>query len=278
MFKPLNILVLWFAVFNPAQALAMLVIVSIPPQKQFVERIGGEHVEVRVMLPPGQSPETYSPSPRLLADLSRAQLYFETGVPFENRWRDAIRSVNPSISIIECCNDHADDIAHAAAQDHQDLHIWSSPAEVRDLVREIRDQLVRLDPAHANEYEENYRRYAGELDELDRAIRAQLADRRTDYFMTSHAAWGYFADEYGLTQVALENNGREGGPRTLARMVRIARQEGIQTLFVVAQFRTPFAASLARELGAATIELDPLAEDYLGNMRQVADSISKSMH
>jgi len=246
------------------------VFVSISPQKQFVEKVGGDFVKVQVMLPPGQTPETFSPTPKLLTELSGAQLYFQIGVPFETHWFDAISSTNQNMRIVKCC-DQLLKVSHQT--DEHDLHIWSSPMYVQQLIAMIRDELIMIDPVHQSVYEANYQAYLKELTDLDITIHDMFADRRTDYFIASHAAWGYFADAYGLQQIALEKNGKESGPRALASMINLAKQEQIRTLFVQEQYKTPFINSLARELDADIVVLDPLSEDYLTNMLTIARQI-----
>lgn len=254
------------------------VFVSIPPQKQFVEKIGGHHVDVQVMLPPGQSPETYAPSPQMLTALSDARVYFQIGVPFEVSWTDAIRSANSAIRIAECCERMVDDTGPAdSAHEHHDLHIWGSPAHVGLLAQQIRDELSGVDPANKDDYESGYRQFMAELEALDAVIRDRLAPRRINHFIVSHAAWGYFAEQYGLVQHALENNGKESGPRSLLDIVQLARDQKINTVFAVTQYKTPIVQSLARELGAQVIELDPLAADYLQNMMTVSSRIAGAL-
>jgi zinc transport system substrate-binding protein len=278
----MNLIFLLFitlAVPVSAQTGNISVFVSIPPQKQFVQKIGGNRVDVHVMLPPGESPETYSPSPKMLASLSAAKLYFQIGVPFEKNWINSIRSLNRNIQIITCCDQffHADEYMPDADDSHHDLHIWGSPAYVKQLVKEIKETLSAVDPEHANQYAENYHIYIAELNALDREIQKSLVDRRLNHFIVSHAAWGYFAEQYGLEQVALEKNNRESGPKSLLNIIRLARVQGIHTLFVQQQYKTPAVNSLARELGADIVELDPLAEDYLGNMRVISARIAESL-
>lgn len=253
------------------------VFVSIPPQRQFVQRIGGEHVTVQVMVPPGQSPETFAPSPRLLASLADAQLYFQIGVPFEAAWTDAIRSANPQLRIAECCEQLIGPVGEETGHEHHDLHVWSDPVQVRTLAAQIRDELSAIDPAHGGDYENGYRSFVAELDALDTRIREQLSNRRVSWFIVSHAAFGYFAERYDLTQLSLENSGKESGPKSLLGIVRQAREQNIRTVFAISQYRTPVAASLATELDAGVVELDPLAEDYLHNMAYIAERIAEAL-
>ena len=253
-----------------AEAGMNAVFVSIPPQKQFVEKVGGEFVKVQVMLPPGQTPETFSPTPKLLTELSDAQLYFQIGMPFETYWFNAIDSVNQNMRIVKCC-DQLLTVSHQI--DQHDMHIWSNPVYVQQLIAMVRDELIAIDPDHQSVYEANYQAYLKELTDLDNTIHNMFADRRTDFFIASHAAWGYFAEAYGLQQIALEKNGKESGPRALTSMINLAKQEEIHTLFVQEQYKTPFINSLARELDADIVMLDPLQEDYLTNMRTIAGQI-----
>lgn len=278
MLKLLHYLLLLLPIAAFAEDASRLsVFVSIPPQKQFVEKVGGGHVDVQVMLPPGQSPETFAPSPRMLASLSSAQLYFQIGVPFEIAWTDAIKSANAAIRIAECCDRLVVTADGDDTHEHHDLHIWGSPAYVKILAGQIRDELSAVDPAHTDDYRSGHEKFIAELDALDADIRRRLAPRRMDQFIVSHAAWGYFAEQYGLVQLALENNGKESGPRSLLDIVRLAHEQNIRTVFAITQYRTPVIESLARELGAGIVELDPLAEDYLQNMVTVSTRIGEAL-
>jgi len=253
------------------------IFVSIPPQKQFLEKIGGNRVHVEVMLPPGGSPETYSPTPRMLVSLSSARLYFQIGVPFERNLTDSIQALNSDIKIIMCCDHIINTQQHLSDHDHHDLHIWSNPLYVMEVVREIKETLSSIDPVHEDEYAANYQKYITELNELDFEIKQRLIDRRTNYFIVSHAAWGEFAVQYGLEQVALEKNNKESGPKSLLNIIQLARTENIKTLFVQEQYKTPSVNSLARELDARIVELDPLAEDYLANMARISTKIADAL-
>ncbi len=255
------------------------VFVSVAPQKQFVERIGGEYIDVYIMLPPEQSPETYSPSPRMLATLADAQLYFQIGVPFEKNWTRAIQSANRNIRIVSCCEQyvHTDSPAEDDP-DHHDMHIWTSPLYVKELAGEILDELLYFIPEQKEYLLSNYHAFISDLDRLDSDIRSKLLTRRTDYFIVSHAAWSYFAEGYGLQQLSLEKNGRESGPRSISALIRMARRENLRTVFVQEQYETPFVKSLAGELEARIVKLDPLAENYLENMQLVTDRVAEALH
>ncbi|WP_275097944.1 metal ABC transporter solute-binding protein, Zn/Mn family [Sedimenticola hydrogenitrophicus] len=278
-------LLLIFATAVSAEPLSIYV--SILPQKFIVERLGGEHVRVSVLVGPGQSAETYEPLPRQMAVLSRAALFYRIGVPFEDVLIDSIKSANPAMVLLdaregvtlremESAGEHHDDAAHGHAEDGDDPHIWLAPANVRIMIGHLRDRLIALDPAHADSYRENHARFDQELIALEQEIRDLLGPLKGRRFMVFHPSWGYFADAFGLQQLPIESEGKEPGARTLKRLVDQARAEGIKVIFVQEQFAQSQAAALAAAIGGRLVTLDPLAEPYLDNLRQVARAIEEA--
>lgn len=286
----LRLFVVWIGLLPVASADVepLSVFVSIQPQKYFVERIGGKHVRVSVMVGPGQSPATFEPRPRQMADLARARLYYRIGVPFESVWMDRIRSTNPQMSIldaregirlrpIETAGGHAESQGHAADQrPHDDPHIWLSPALVKIMVARLRDRLIELDPAHEADYRANTKAFVADLSGLQQQIQQRLAGLKRRSFMVFHPSWGYFADEFGLRQIPIESEGKAPGASTLARLMDQARRQRIGMIFVQPQFSQAQARALAQSVGARLVIIDSLAEDYIRNLRRVAAAIAGS--
>lgn len=252
------------------------VFASIPPQKYFVERVGGKHVSVSVLVEPGRSPATYEPTPRQMTRLSRASLYFAIGVAFEDVWLTRIRTANPEMRIIALQKGiplrEVDRVGNTGGgKGRKDPHIWTSPPLVQLMAARIRDALGAEDPVHRADYEANCTRFVADLEELDRYIRDRLRSLEDGSFMVFHPSWGYFADAYGLRQIPIESGGKEPGARTLQQVIALGRREGVKVIFVQEQFSTRIAETVARALAARIAPVDPLAEDYLKNMRHVAD-------
>ena len=264
------------------------VFVSVLPLKFFVERIGGEHVEVKVMVQPGHSPVTYEPTPRQMAALSTARAYIRIGVPFETLWMGRIHDINPELEIIDPRDGidllpmqyQALDIgnsghsSHAHSHGSGDPHVWLDPSLVKTISTNIRDHLVRIDPDNSKAYEQNTAELLRELDELDTDIRQLTVNIAKRKFLVFHPAWGYFARAYGLEQISVEYEGKEPGPSTLANLIEAAKRLDISTVFVQKQFSIRAANTLAEELEGQVVVLDPLAEDYFENLRQAAKAIS----
>jgi zinc transport system substrate-binding protein len=271
-------------------AATLQVFVSVLPQKTFVERVGGAQVDVQVMVRPGDSPHTYEPTPRQVAALAEADLYVAVGVSFEDAWMERIRATNPRMRILDssqglslrAMESHGGGVEtghgqsmHAperAEEDHRsgDPHAWTSPPLVKQMAAAIRDALTDLDPANRAGYAANYATFAAELDALDQEIHARLAGLTNRRFMVFHPAWGYFADTYGLTQVPIELEGKEPGPRALAALIEQARREQVNVIFVQPQFSRKAAIQVASAIGGRVEVMDPLAADYVANLRRVA--------
>ncbi|MGD9172556.1 MAG: zinc ABC transporter substrate-binding protein [Desulfobacterales bacterium] len=267
------------------------VFVSINPQKYFVQQIGKNRVRVHVMLPPGASPATYEPRPRQMAVLSKTKMYFAIGVPFENTWLEKIAAANPGMTVVHtdggiekipmATHHHAEDEAHheAGTQGHRGLdpHIWLSPPLVKIQARTIMNALQNMDPSHQAAYQNNYQLFVAEIDRLDNELKAIFAGKRGLRFMVFHPSWGYFARTYGLKQLAVEIEGKDPKPAQLKELIEHAREKDVNIIFVQPQFSTRSARLLAKEIGGQVAVADPLAEDWLGNLRNVANKFRAAL-
>jgi len=261
------------------------VAVSILPQKYFVERIAGDRVSILVLVGPGRSPATFEPTPRQMSQLAGSRIYFRIGVPFETVWADRFRAVNPSmksvdtVAGIELRTLDSGPVLGPAAQHAgvADPHTWVDPILVEIMARNIRDAMVEVDPQRREVYEANYEAFVGDLEQVDREIRDVLAPVRSRVFMAYHSAWGYFADRYDLRQIVIESEGKEPGAKALAEIMQLGANEGVKVIVVQQQFSVRSAQTVAKALGAEVLQLDPLAEDWLSNIRHVAQSLRRAL-
>lgn len=282
------------------------VCVSILPQKYFVQQIGGDLVTVQAMVRPGASPATYEPKPKQMAELAKTTVYFAVGVPFEDAWLEKIAAANSNMKIVHTDHgieklamaahrheDEAEKASHAKrehrhtgagthAADHRgraglDPHIWLSPPLVRIQARTILVALQDADPEHRSSYEAGFRQFAAGLDRLDADLKKTFAGRAGMQFMVFHPAWGYFAHAYGLEQVPIAIEGKDPKPAQLKALIQHARQGGVRMVFVQPQFSTKKAALVAREIGGQVALADPLAEEWMANLRAVADKFQAAL-
>ncbi len=242
------------------------VAVSILPQKFFVEQIGGNAVKVQVLVLPGESPATYEPTPKQVTALSKARILFTIGVPFEKAFIPKIRANLKDLSIVDTS---AGIKKRTFSNGSTDPHIWMAPPLVKIQARTILESLIRIDPGEKEFFTKNYNRFMEDLDTLNREIARALAPLKGSILFVYHPSFGYFADQYGLKQVAIETGGKDPGPKTLSTIIKKVKASGAHVIFVQPEFRQNSARVIAQNTGAAVTAIDPLAENYLSNMRKI---------
>lgn len=285
----------------------LTVFVSIVPQKYFVQQIGKDLVRVQVMVKPGDNPHTYEPRPRQMATLAKTRLYFTIGVAFEDIWLKKIAAANPElitvptdhgIDKIQMAAHHRHEDEHAHRDDDHDKanthharqtedrpaehaehdpHIWLAPSLVKIQARTIRDALQANDPAHRADYAANYTKFEADIDHLDSELKTVFTGKQGLRFMVFHPSWGYFARDYDLIQIPIEIEGKNPKPAQLKGLIEHARENRIKVIFVQPQFSTRNAALLAREIDGQVVFADPLAADWMDNLRQVANKFKMAL-
>jgi zinc transport system substrate-binding protein len=256
------------------------VFVSITPQAYFVDRIGGEFVNVGVLVGPGQSPETYEPTVQQMTNLAECDVYFRIGVPFENRLLRKLSETIPDLNIsnsiegirlrqMEVLHNHGEQSRGAA-----DPHVWLDPEMARILVDNIYRELCRVDSVHKDKYTENVVKLQGDLDSLNNKIKSILTPYKGRSFMVFHPILGYFADRYGLMQMAVEVEGKEPGAKQLTELIELAKEKKVKTIFVQPQFSSKSARRIAKAIDGKIETLDALAYDYINNLVDIAQKLA----
>jgi len=266
--------------------------VSILPQKYFVERIGGETVDVNVMVKPAASPATYEPKPQQMKALSEAEAYLRIRVPFEKAWMSRIEGANPDMKIVDLTqgidrqpiaqhHHHGEDNHnhnHEEETANLDPHIWLSPALVKQQAETIYQTLVELNPDQATLYQDNLDGFLADIEALDQTIETTLADLEQRTFMVFHPSWGYFAEAYNLEMIPIEVEGTEPSAAELSQFVKQAKEENISVIFVQPQFGVQSANAIAQSVNAEVLQIDPLAENWLENMQSVATTFKTALN
>lgn len=259
------------------------VAVSLLPQQYFIERIGGAHVRTIVLVPPGKNPASYEPSPKQMEAVTASQLVFRIGVPFENAWLPRLTQLAPGAKVIDLRDGlvlRQVDLPPGAtprAGGAPDPHIWLAPPLVMRMAERIRDELIALRPEAKAEFEANHAAFIADIKALDGDLRSCLANKKVRNFMVYHPSWGYFADAYGLKQMPVEAGWKEPGPRTLQLVIDGARRNGVRVVFVQPQFSQKEAKTIAEAIGGEVLAVDPLAPDYIDNLRRVADTFARNL-
>ena len=246
---------------------------TIPPLGDFVKAVGGEKVEVTVVVPPGAEPHTFEPTPSLMMDVAKANLYVMNGAGLEF-WMDKLLEANKRMVVV----DSSQGVALLQERKGEiDPHVWISLRNAACQVNNICSGLITVDPADKDYYIKNRDDYLQKLQSLDEELNQTFAGKKNRIFIVHHPAWTYFARDYDLSQVPLMENEKEPGPKYLGEMIDLARRNNITTIFIEPEYNPKAAEVIAREMNARIVTLDPLAENYYESMAYAGREIALSL-
>ncbi|OQY39051.1 MAG: hypothetical protein B6226_02665 [Candidatus Cloacimonetes bacterium 4572_65] len=270
-----------------------VVFVSILPQKYFVERITGDDFDLQVMVVPGAEPATYEPTTRQVVKLGEAEVFFTIGVPFEKSFIPKVKQQLKELKFVATdqgieklhsptFDDIFKDSSHEGNHEEHhhegaDPHIWLAPNLVIKQSRTITDYFVKNYPDRADYYEKNYSAFKEELAVISKSSRARFKEIPNNEFLCFHPSWGYFAQEFELTQIPIELEGKEPTPQEQQAIIKYVKQKNIKVIFVQKQFNRRIADSIAEQIGGVVVSLDPLAEDYLQNIEEITSIMLENM-
>lgn len=263
-----------------------IVSVSIAPQKYFVERLLDDQVDVNVMVPPGSSPATYSPTPSQLIKLSNSKAYLLMGhLGFETTWQDKLKDANASmdwfnlsenIDLIQGDHDH-----HHHHHDHvcsvgADPHVWTSPKEMLMVANNLKTALIKLMPEQVNLIEDNYLLLEKDILQLDNRLNKLANEKPNLSFMIFHPAYTYLARAYAFEQISIEFEGKTPTPARMKSTIEKAQKKAIKTIFIQQEFDQANADVVAKAIGAKTTQVNPLSENWLLEMEQFISHLENS--
>lgn len=253
--------------------------VTLEPLRYFTEAIAGDNYEVVSMVPKGSSPESYDPTPQQLVNLSKSQAYFRIGyIGFEQAWMKKLEANCPDMKVyntskgIDLLRDkghwHGDHFHEGGVEPH----VWNSTQNALIIADNIYQALCELDSTHQEDYRKR-------LDVLKQTIRQTDANVRTlienadSTFLIYHPALSYFARDYGLKQVSIEEGGKEPSPAQLKTLIETCRNENVHTIFVQQEFDQRNAQLIANELGLNIVSINPLSYDWVKEMIRIAEAL-----
>ncbi len=227
---------------------------SFYPMAEFARAIGGERAQVTMLVPDGAEPHDWEPSPRDLTKIGRSQLFVYNGL-VEPWAEQALQAVaERKVLAVQAGRGLYENGGK------QDPHVWISPKKAMIEVERITDAFCEADAANAAYYQENSRKYLAQLQELDRQMQEIAAAAQKRVFITSHAAFGHLAADYGLRQLAVSGLSpqAEPTPADLQRLAGIVKREQVDYIFFETLSDPRIAKVLAKETGVQTAVLDPL--------------------
>lgn len=268
-----------------------VITVTIEPQRYFTEAIAGDKFEVISMVPKGMNPETYDLSPQQLVALSESRAYLRIGyIGFEQNWMKRLISNAPHLQMFdtsEGINLLLGETACGHTHHHQEKgthshdkviepHIWNSASNALVIARNTYQALCRLDKSNEAYYADRYRTLCNKITETDSLVRKLLATPQSSRaFMIYHPALSYYANDYGLHQFSIEEDGKEPTPAHLKELIELCRTEGIRVLFIQPEFDKRHAEIIAEQAGIKVVPINPLSYQWHEEMINVARSLAK---
>lgn len=258
-----------------------IITVTLEPLRYFTEAIAGDKFKVYSMVPKGSSPETYDPTPQQLVSLDKSTAYLRIGyIGFEQAWMDKLTANAPHLKVFDTSK--GIDLIHGEGHDHGDHHheggvephIWNSARNATIIADNIYAALCELDKTHALYYKER-------LDSLKQLFNQTETDIQTllqnadSTFLIYHPALSYFARDYGLKQISIEEGGKEPSPAHLKELIETCRQNKARIIFVQQEFDTRNAKLIADEIGVTVVPINPLSYDWKEEMMNVAKALKK---
>jgi zinc transport system substrate-binding protein len=255
---------------------SLIVAATIMPLQAFVDYIGSDTVQTQVLLPPGSDPHTYelTPRERIRAEKANVIVMIGVGMPFEKSIVSQIKGTNPDIIIINV----SDAVSLLQEEDGHgiDPHIWLSPTTAQQIVNMIAEELSHVRPAYAVQYHERATAFIQELQVLDNEFSDLLSRTNTTTFLISHPSWGYTAERYGLTQISIYEHGKEPSPKTIQGLIDTAKAQSISVIIADPLENQNAARVIANAISGKVVVINPLAYEFVDNMRRFLYAISRN--
>ncbi len=265
-----------------------MITVSIPPFAYFVEAVAGDDFKVSIMLPPGADHHIWEPLPAQINALAGSEAFIINGqLGFEQAWMGRFREINPDMKILDLSqnidlielNGTEEEEDHNGHESHlhggPDPHYWMSPVSAYVIAEDVKNYLTQLNPASAQKYAAGLKALQNNIAQVDSILREELAGAPSTTFMIYHPALGYMARDYGLEQISFEDEGKSPSPARMKALIDIARDKGINIIFIQAEYELRNAESLAGETGAGLVVINPMNKDWPAAVLEVGKAIGK---
>lgn len=266
-----------------------IISVSIEPQRYFAQQIAGDKFKINCVIPQGQNPEAYDPTPQQMVQIGNSKAYLQIGnIGFEQAWMEKIKQNNTHLQFFDLSegiiilenDDHNEEQDHKASGDHHhhhggaDPHIWSSISGARTIAWNTLSALIELDKENTSYYWENYNKLIEEIDQTAKTLTELLKPVLSRAFIIYHPALTYFAEEFHFTQLCIEMDGKEPSPAQLKELVDTARNYNVRVVFIQAEFDQKNAELIAKETNCKLVIINPLAYDWSNEMIRIAKALA----
>lgn len=292
------------------------VMASFYPMYDFATKVGGDKVEVTNMVPAGTEPHDWEPAATDIKDLEDADVFIYNGAGMEHWTEDVLNSLeNKDLTVVEASKgltllegkeeeEDEDESTDSSSEEKDgedssdseseevtyDPHVWLSPLNAKTEMENIKNALVEADPDNKDYYEQNYETYAEKFDQLDQEYKEGLSDTKSKDLITSHEAFGYLCQAYGLNQVGIEGLSPDSEPDAsrMDEIIKFAKENDVKTIFFEELVSPKVSETIADEIGAKTAVLNPIegltddeisaGEDYFSVMESNLKTLEEALN
>lgn len=256
--------------------------VSIVPQETFVRAVGEDLVDVVTMIPKGHSPANYQPTPKQMIKFSELDIYFSIGVATEEaNISPRIDELDSDMKVVSMNEKvkvfYPEIMMNEEEHSGRDPHIWLSPKRVKVMIECIKDELIKISPNNKDIFETNALDYIAQLDKVDLEIKELLQNKTIKSFIIYHPSFGYFAKEYGLDMITIEEGGKKTTAKSIEKVINKAKAENIRVVFYQDEFDSGQAEIIAKEIGGVIVKVSPLDGDYISNLKSIAIKLKEAL-
>ncbi len=249
-----------------------LLMVTIEPVRFMADQIGGDYFRIESQIPKGANPETYDMTPRQMVHLSESAAYLRIGyIGFENAWMERLMESNPKMKVF----DLSEGLDLINGTNAIEPHIWNSTVNARIIARNILQAMIDLDTEHEAAFQAGYESLLNTVDETEQALEKMLKDQKGKSFLIYHPTLTYFARDWGLHQICIEEDGKEPTIQQLRQITNESRAQGVKTIFIQPEFDHENAKLVAKETGSELSEIFPLSYDWAQELLRIGEILSK---
>lgn len=261
-------------------------VVTIEPQRYFLEQIVGDKFEVTSLTTTGSNPESFDPAPSQMIALNNSKAYFKIGfLGIENTLVEKVKD-ETKLNIVDCSknidiieeehhhHDHEEAHSHTHGHAGGDPHYWSSISSAKIILKNMLDAVILLDNENKDFYTENYQKEINKINHTDSIIQSALENSNNKAFIIYHPALSYFAREYNLEQLSIEQDGKNPSPAQLKNLIDEALKKNVQAVFIQQEFDTKNTEVIAKQLNAKTYSINLLTYDWHEEMIKIANTIA----
>ncbi len=255
------------------------ILVTIAPYKYFVERLTDSSIEVKSLVPEAADPHGFEPPAKALVSLFKAKIWFLIGEPFEEQFLPIIKKNDPELNVVQLDQNVAKPLhlscSHHSHKSLEDRHFWMSPNVMKTQINLMAKTLKEFYPDKSDLITQRLAEINLDFENLDLAMTESIKKYDSHYLLVSHPAFGYFCRDYGLHQLALENETQDPSPKELATLFSTIKEKGIKNIYVQKQHNYKMAKLTADSLNLKMVEVNPYKENYFVNMHSFSSQLEQ---